>query len=198
MIFEKEGRRLSLEEFEKVTESSFVSKLDFEFHVLIKIVKECAKYHRKGYLTREQLWLGSYFKKELTELAIPDVTIRWIDETLGWGVFANRDLKPMTFIAEYTGQVRKRRRSDAKNGYCFEYIIAQGSKTPYTIDAQKQGGIARFINHSEKGNLIPNLATFDNVSHVVLYVKEGVRKGEQLCYDYGPDYWKRRKAPLDL
>lgn len=197
MIFEKEGRTLPLDEFEKLTGAKWLQRLEFG-ELFPKMVKEGSRLHKKGEMTLEQLWLGRYYQKELTTLPEPDITIRWIDPLLGWGVFANRPFKKMEFIAEYAGRVRKRERRDTKNGYCFEYVLVQGIKSPYTIDALEQGGVSRYINHSEKPNLNSSLATLNDISHVILYAKEPIAKGEQLCYDYGPDYWAKRAAPLPL
>lgn len=199
MIFEKEGRALTLEQFEKLAGAKWVPQLDFEdFHVFSDISQKSLKLHQKGELTREQLWLGRYFQKELSTPLAPDIAIRWINSTLGWGVFALRDFKKMEFIAEYTGKVRKRKKTDVKNAYCFEYVVAQGIPSPYTIDALDQGGLSRYLNHSSTPNLNSSLATFENISHVIFYVKEPIAKGAQLCYDYGPDYWSKRTAPIPL
>ncbi len=199
MIIEKEGNLIALPEFEKLTGAKWRPKLDFEeYKTLFSLAKKGAKLHKKGEMTLEQIWLGSYFQKEILADALPDVAIRWIDPYLGWGVFANRNFRKMEFIAEYVGRVRKRKRADKKNAYCFEYVLVQGEKTPYTIDAMDQGALARYINHSPNPNLISGLATFENISHVILYTKEPIAKGTQLCYDYGPDYWSKRLPPLPL
>ncbi|HSX10587.1 MAG TPA: SET domain-containing protein [Chlamydiales bacterium] len=199
LLIEKEGCELTLHEFEKLTGAKWIPKLEFEDPpVLADIVKSASKLHKKGEMTLEQMWLGKYFQKEISNCFVPDVAIRWIDPMMGWGVFALRDFRDMQFIAEYTGQVRKRRKGDDKNAYCFEYVVAQGFRCPYTIDALDQGGLGRYINHSETPNLNSSLATFNNVSHVVLYAKGAIAKGTQLCYDYGPDYWSKRTAPSPL
>jgi hypothetical protein len=154
------------------------------------------KLRRKKKLSLEQLWHGNYYRKEIESGYIPDVSLRWIDENIGWGLFAERSFKPKEYIAEYTGILRKWRRSDRKNAYCFEYVHESGSPTGYLIDARDQSGIARYINHSPNANLQPTLATIGDVTHVILLVKKSVQKGEQLCYDYGPAYWSNRKAPV--
>jgi hypothetical protein len=198
MIIEKEGKALTLPEFETCTGAKWVPKLDFEALLLANLVKKGAKLHKKGELTLEQMWLGAYFKKDLLSDQLPDVAIRWINSTLGWGVFTVRPFKKMEFIAEYTGKVRKKRKEDEKNSYCFEYVIEQGGKSPYTIDARDQGGLSRYINHSETPNLSSSVATSGGISHVILYTKEAIAKDVQLCYHYGPDYWSKRSAPLPL
>jgi hypothetical protein len=198
MNFQKEGRDLTQGEFEQLTGVQWAPQLDFDPAALSHIQKEALKLHKKGEMPLEQLWLGRYFHKEISSRYTADVAIRWIDPVFGWGVFALRDLKKMQFIAEYTGKVRKRKKEDEKNAYCFEYAIVPGVPSPYNIDALEQGALARYINHSDQPNLHSALATFDQISHVVLYTKEPIAKGIQLCYDYGPDYWSKRTAPLSL
>lgn len=196
MRFERQGVELTLAEFEKFTGAKWVSALEIEEKPLL--LKLGLKLHKKGDMSREQLWLGKYYQKEILLPPSLDVTIRWIDPSLGWGVFANRPIAKGQFITEYTGKVRKRKRADAKNGYCFEYSSAQDLKTAYLIDAREQGGISRYINHSHAPNLQSALATFDGLSHVIFYAKEPIAKEAQLCYDYGPDYWSKRAAPVSL
>lgn len=198
---DKDGMQQSLttEEFEKLMGVKFSEQLQFASESLKrKIQRKTEKLYRKGELSRQQLWFGAYYKKEMSAPGIPDVVIRYVDPVLGWGVFANRDFKKMEFIAEYTGMLRRSKWRDRKNAYCFEYTLAGGVKTPYTIDAQDQGGISRYVNHSSSPNLLSALATMDWVSHVVLIASEPIQKGEQLCYDYGSDYWSRRETPLKI
>lgn len=158
MILQKEGKVLTLEEFVQATGVPFLSHLDFEDpKIRIQLQSDCAKLKKKGELSREQLWFGCYYQKEILEPRLPPVSIRWIDPRIGWGVFAERDLKKGEFIAEYGGKVRKRKSLDSKNAYCFEYVLTQGVSTPFNIDAQNQGGVARYINHSFQPNRISTL-----------------------------------------
>ncbi len=190
---------LSLEVFESRMGISFSPSLHFaKSSVEEKLRKKIEKLHRKGGLSRQQLWFGSYFKKEIEEGFLSDVVIRYIDPVFGYGVFANRDFKKMEFIAVYSGVVRKYARRDRENPYCFEYTLANGLKTPYTIDAQDVGGIGRYVNHSDHPNLLSALATIDFINYVILITSCPIPKGTQLCYDYGPDYWGKREKPQPL
>ena len=198
---EKEGslRLLTVSQFEAATGAAFIPQLDFgSFSVLRDIVERTKKVHKNGGLSSEQLWLGSYYRKEIQSPLIPEITIRWIDDSVGWGVFAAKAFKKRELVAEYCGKVRPRQRQDRQNAYCFEYIVAPQVPTPYTIDAQDQGGIGRLINHSGRPNLLSALATLDWVSHVILIANEPIPAGEQLFYDYGPDYWSSRSKPKNL
>lgn len=200
-LVEKEGREelLTTSELERRFQIAYVPQIAFaKLSYYRKLARTTAKFLRKGYLEEEQLWLGAYFKDEVLRAPLPPVRLRWIDESLGWGVFAERDLEPLDYIGEYAGLVRPKKRSDGKNSYCFEMSIAPGEKTKYTIDALNQGSITRFINHSQTPNLKSALATVRDLPHVVLFVAKFIPKGEQLCYDYGPDYWKKRTHPKPL
>lgn len=195
----KHSQILSAQQFEEEVGFSYIPQLDFADTFLFdKLQRKGKKLQKKGKLSTEQLWLGSFYRKEIETGQVPLLSLRWIDPVFGWGVFAETDFKKRDFIAEYTGKVRKWKRSDQKNSYCFEYVPTHGMATPYTIDASLQGGIARFINHSETPNLTTALATIEGICHVVIYAIRPIQKGEQLCYDYGPAYWAQRQAPLSL
>ena len=198
MIIEKEGKQISIAELEKISGAKWSSSLYFEGSCREKISKKIVTMKKKQELAVEHIWLGALFQKEILSSQIPDVVIRWMDPMIGWGVFANRDLKKMEFIGEYYGRVRPRRRRDQTNAYICEYLICPGMKTRFVVDAAEEGGVARYINHSEDPNLAFTLVNCDEIHHVILYTKRGIARGEQLCYDYGPDYWKKRKAPQNL
>lgn len=198
-VQKEEEKLLSIAEFEQLMQILFVPQLTFSDEALLhKITQKTLKFHKKNQLSRQQLWLGSYFAKEIAEPNLPPVSIKWIDSQIGWGVFATSPIKKMTFIGEYGGIVRKRRRVDTKNAYCFEYTIAEGRDSPYVIDACDQGGMIRFVNHSSEPNLLCQLATLNGISHVIFVAKETIQAGSQLLYDYGPNYWTYRDEPLDL
>lgn len=198
---EKEGREknYSIAEFEDLFKIRFIPQLDFSYLSLLNtITKKIAKLHKKDQLSLQQLWFGNYFKKEILTPTLPSVSLRWINFQVGWGVFAKDPIKKMEFIGEYGGKVRKRRGVDTKNAYCFEYTLAEGKDSPYIVDAREQGGIVRYINHSNTPNLTSALATFDNISHIILLAKEPIPKGSQLFYDYGANYWAHRAHPEQL
>jgi len=193
IIVEKNGitQDVSLSCLQELTGARYIPYLDFvDFRVLKKVVAL-----KKGRLESGRLWLSAYFKKEILGEHLPPVSLRWINDKIGWGVFAEKDFEAMEFIAEYSGKVRARSKNDSKNAYCFEYLLAPSEETPYLIDAQDQGGISRYINHHPKPNLSSTFTLVDSVPHIILYTAKSVAKGEELSYDYGPDYWKKRSKP---
>lgn len=182
-----------------MTGVAFIPELDFENETVSqKIAMKIQSIHAKGKLPRGQLWNGYYYKNGIESLFFPKVVIRWIDPCIGWGVFAAKAFKRGEFIAQYSGKVRKRKSKDRKNAYCFEYMLSPSISTDYIIDAQDQGSIARFINHSNKPNLTSMLVTLHWTNHVLLVANGEIREGAQLCFDYGPDYWSSRMTPQNL
>jgi SET domain-containing protein len=196
--FEKDGLEITLDVFLEHVKISWIYQYKVDEKILQEIDIDFTKCRQKNLFSQSQNWLGVYFKNEILSDYMPDVTIRWIDNKIGWGVFANRDFKKMQFVAVYSGNLRKKSKKDSKNSYCFEYVIAEGIATSYTIDALDCGGVSRFINHSTNANLSSSVATVSNRSYIILYTKKSIAKGEQLCYDYGPDYWSKRSKPLEI
>lgn len=195
---EKEGKRVEvrLEDLEKWTGAKYLDHLQFD---RFSVLKKISSFSKKATLNRqwaeEQLWLGKYFKEEILKPQIRNVYLKWIDEEVGWGVFALKDLQKMEFISCYTGVVRKYTKRDEMNSYCFEFHLLPQEKTPFTIDGREKGGIGRYLNHDANPNLVNVLATIDGMTHVIFYTSKVISKGEQLTFDYGPAYWKKRPPP---
>jgi uncharacterized protein len=197
---ESQITRCSPQEFEKIMNVSFISHLTFkDDKIFRKIIKKCKSALKRGDIETKQKWLGALFSKEITEGTSPDLIIKWIDSQLGYGVFTDQDIIPLTFIGEYTGEVRKRRWfADKKNDYCFDYFIGETIKSPFIIDAEHSGNYTRFINHSKQPNLEPVSVICGDIMHVILISKCHIPKGTQLCYDYGEAYWSKRAKALPL
>ncbi len=195
-IFTKEGE--VTQDYEGYFQIRYADCLEYEkFSYRLKVEKMCQKAKKKKGISQERKWLGVYYHKELREKRSSFVAIKSVNEIIGYGVFALKNLKKGDFIGEYTGILRKRKkRKDQKNSYCFEYFIGEYKKTPYTIDAKRQGNFTRFMNHKEKGNCDSFLIFHEGIMKVILYANRDIQREEELCYDYGKDYWEKREKPL--
>lgn len=186
------SQEVGLDDLHKITGAPYVPHLEFSSYSLLKKILK----RKTLKLPSQRLWLSAYFKREVLSGFFPPVSLRYINSKIGWGVFAEKDMPAMEFISEYSGKVRPRGRNDAKNSYCFEYLLELDVDTAYLIDAQDQGGISRYINHHPTPNLSSTFVLIDSVPHIILYTAKAILKGEQLCYDYGSDYWKKRPKPI--
>ncbi|HAZ15914.1 MAG TPA: SET domain-containing protein-lysine N-methyltransferase [Parachlamydiales bacterium] len=160
------------------------------------VERKCARAERRKKIERERKWLGGFYAKEMENELFPLFEIRWIDATIGYGVFAQEEIQPGRFVGEYTGFVRKKRLFFYKSSnYCFGLETHMGF-WGFVIDAEKGGNLTRFINHSDQPNLEPIGVFWKGSLHIILRSLKKIQKGEQLTYDYGADYWSRRKDKI--
>ena len=188
----------SLQQFEEEMEITYLSHLFFEEENVLRWMQhKCQKALDIGVIDEKQVWHGAYFVKEIHEGSLAPIYLKWIDPIMEWGLFAKEDIAAGAYIGEYTGCVKKYQKSvDDKNAYCFEYSIGGVKSTPYTIDAKERGNLTRFINHSFSFNLQQIPVFLDGIMHVVFRTNQAVAKDEQLTYNYGTHYWKKREKPI--
>ena len=192
---EEKIQSLTLQELEEKMQLRYVKSLDFPTDQIIeKVLKQSKKAMKRKELSIRERWLGIHFQKEISEDYEPNFSIRWIDEVLGYGAFAEDDIAAGAYIGEYTGLVRKRRRRvDRKNDYCFEYTIGDWVYNPFIIDAKVQGNFTRYINHSENHNVESLSVYVEAVMHIIFVALKPIKAGSQLCYHYGDIFWKKRR-----
>lgn len=126
---------------------------------------------------------------------------------LGYGIFLKPDAKPIlkgSLIAPYAGEVSivvqneeddadyafdpvtdfyltkvEQERFDPKNRYHPRRLYS------LKLDAKKKGNFTRFINHSEKPNVVAYLvSTRANPFEIVYFAKKMIQPGEQLLVSY--------------
>lgn len=186
--------------FEKCLGIYYLPRLLWKDEKVAKAIeKRYRRAHRDCLISHKQKWLGCYYGKDLdSEFALP-LTISWIDDAIGYGVFTSVPIAVKTFIGEYTGIVRKWRLFGRwENYYCFDYMIGAGESSSYVIDAKCSGNHTRFINHSFEPNVELVSVDYEGQIRVLLYAKRQIEAGEQLLYDYGDDYWSKRPTPMNL
>ena len=129
--------------------------------------------------------------------------IKWINKTVGHGVFTEIDLKRGDMVCEYTG-VLCQDVADDENGYIwdyptFNYEVVPGKKRRkkirYCIDALQEGNFARFINHTirKHQNVGVCIVPRNNLWHVIYVARKTIKAGQQLVTFYGTDYWRDRQ-----
>ncbi len=187
-------------DFEKVFQVRYLQGLEFlNDKVQKKLQARYKKALKKEWITPRQKWLGAYYAPGLEGKIALDLTIRWIDGIIGYGVWTNREIPPHMYIGEYAGVLRRRRwwgRWD--NLYCFDYAIGERRSSSFVIDAQDASNHTRFMNHSFDPNVEPISVDYRGQIHVIFRTKKKIAAGAQLCYDYGEEYWERRSKPAFL
>jgi len=98
----------------------------------------------------------------------------------GLGLFAEEDIKKGSKIIEYTGKALSSKEADERGG---KYLFEVSSKK--TIDGSGRENKARYINHSCR----PNCEIEIEKGRVFIYSRKNIKKGEELSYDYGKEYF---------
>ena len=133
----------------------------------------------------ENKWHLAQFGEAFKNRSTPDLAICHINDFFGAGIFAKELIPSHTYICPYLGTVRKRKPSrDALNDYIFDYPLN------CVIDAKEQGGISRYLNHSERPNLTAHWMVVEGLYHIFFYSNQPIAPGDQLTFDYGPNFWK--------
>ncbi|MBA3238245.1 MAG: SET domain-containing protein-lysine N-methyltransferase [Parachlamydiaceae bacterium] len=159
-----------------------------------EVLTNCPWILKKSFLgeeNREQAWK---YRHELHNGYKANMSIKWINEEMGYGAFTNFALETGEYVGEFTGAVRRLyRRSPDQNEYCFHYPTRWFSRKYVIIDAMNEGNETRFINHSDTPNLQPLCLCAGNLLHIVFIAKHPIEPDAELTYDYGKAFWKKRQ-----
>lgn len=188
-------KRITIPQFEQATGVKYYSHLRCDTpKTFRRVMRHCPwtlKYTAWG---KEQRWLGKWHAKDRSEGHIADVSVRWIDDTIGYGLFAERDLPSQLFIGQYTGVLRQWYMTKRNhNAYCFHYPTPLWKLRTFMIDALDGGNETRFVNHGDTPNCEPAIQLDRGLLHVFFRTTKAVAYGDQLLLDYGKDYWQRRQ-----
>lgn len=127
------------------------------------------------------------YHKSLIENNTDDLIIKWVDDEIGYGLFAGRSFKPGEFIGEYSGIIKNAKDSSDDNRYNIIYF--RNRKNSYYIDAQDYGNHMRFMNHSSFGNVMGVHMYCQGIRRTIFIAWTPIQPGDQLLFDYGKNYW---------
>jgi hypothetical protein len=192
---QKSPSLLSSVEFEDLFKVIYRPFLTFSSYQLLKeIIRNCPYLLRFEWLMTHLDEREAFYQTQLSIGAIADTFVKWINPVLGYGLFAAVDLPEKSFIGEYTGIVRRIDRAHPNlNAYCFHYPTRFWSLKYFVIDSLHEGNLLRFINHSDQANLQPLWLVNRGVLHLIFIANCAITKGTELTFNYGGDYWIRRK-----
>jgi hypothetical protein len=123
-----------------------------------------------------------------------DMYVKFVNDTVGFGLFANTDIKAGEFIGEYTGDLVE----ELDDGsYAWNYPSKEFYKDELNIpnlsmDAKYAGNGIRFSNHSENHNASTHYVFVDGILRVIYVALKDIKKDEEILSNYGEEYWKNR------
>ena len=177
--------------FQRLTGVRYLPTLEFYDEEAERFAKVCWK---KKYLDRERQWLGEFHGPAMEQGKVAPLSIQWIDEVLGFGVFAAQEFRKGDYLGAYTGRlIRRDLLRKRVNDYCFRYPVEVATLWPLMIDAGKQGNEMRFINHSAHPNCETIGVPYRGVVYLLVRAAASLSEGTQLTIDYGPAYWRGRE-----
>lgn len=179
----------SIEEIESLLNFTYLPSLSFRDEEEKAMIRGLGNLKSVDPLAKQ---LGEKFSSHIASSYIAQVSIKHVNEEVGYGLFLEEDLSENAYLGEYTGIVRvnSRRYLEPLNNYCYRYPVEEN----LIIDATC-GHLTRFINHSYNPNLEPLYAFIDGFYHLIFLTRTPLKKGTQLSYDYGKNYWYLRGSP---
>ncbi len=194
-----EEKIYDVHELEKLFDIHYLPHLDYQnWRVENDLKKQCERAFQNGRVGNLALWLGKFHGTAMDLALVPDITIIYVNDNVGYGVITNKFIRKWDFVGEYTGVVRRRRFIFPNlNDYCFMYPRHWISRKLYCIDSEREGNFTRFINHSDYPNL-ESVAVFkDGFFHIIFRAVQDILPGQELAYDYGDVYWTKREKVVE-
>ena len=173
---------------------TYTEHLIFENEKIFKkAFSRCKRAKDNGWIEQKKLFRGVYFQEDIERKNHPKIEINWIGDDLGYGVFAAEPILEHKFIGEYVGVVRKKPFFTKENYYTMRYPTLFLGRREMMIDGETMGNFTRFINHSAKPNLELESVFISPFTRMIFTAKRKIEPFEQLTFDYGKLYWKKRK-----
>jgi len=176
----------------------FLSSPIFEnTQIFSQILASSFKAKKKDQIPPEKTWMGIYFDKEIQSGMHPQVSIRFIDDEVGFGVFAAQRIPSCSYVGEYTGMIQERKKKHlVDKRYCVRYTVWEMGRRNFVIDAEKMGNFTRFINHSVNPNLSLQSVYWRGMPRMIFIALKEIEEGTQFTFDYGTFFWETcQKTP---
>ena len=154
-----------------------------------KLKKQVRKYKGKWNLENH---LAERYKKYLGKKLPYALEIKWVNAKIGNGVFAKEAIKKGAFLCEYVGLITDEKQLDPENRYVFNLTVGD-DETGFVLDARFSGNVARTINHADDPNGEAITIFVDGIPRVVYVARRDIKIGEEICVDYGQEYWNSWK-----
>ncbi|MBU0995120.1 MAG: SET domain-containing protein-lysine N-methyltransferase [Proteobacteria bacterium] len=179
------------------TESGLVylKRTRVEWQPLLSKKLDKSPYYKENKETFEDL--SKKYDRSVNNAEMAPVYIKWIDNGVGFGVFAAEDIKKDAFIGEYAGVVQvfdeDEETGDADKGYSTDYSwyylddIKDGPVLE--INGKYEGNEMRFVNHGKKPNVDVEHMLHQGQWVIFFKASRKIRKNEQLLISYGEEYW---------
>lgn len=123
-----------------------------------------------------------------------DLSLRYINNAMGYGLFSSSIISEGSYLGEYCGVVLSIERESRCEPprYSVEYPCCDNG---FEINASEYGSLMRFINHSTSPNAEFRHIYHSNIAHVICVCTREIPVDTQITVDYGASYWEAQIEP---
>ncbi len=178
---------MSQAEYEAFFKVKYLLSPCFEtLDILEKLIKNCPFLLKSTFVGDEHRTLGASLRSRLFTGYTEDVSIRYVSDYVGYGLFAEKLIAKEQYIGQYTGLVQSTHRfSYERNDYSIHIPTRFFSLCYFIMNGAKMGGEMRFANHSNRPNMKPFCLIDRSLVHIGFFALRDIEPGEELTFSYG-------------
>ena len=102
----------------------------------------------------------------------------------GYGLFSLENIKKGEYIIEYIGEIMDNKLENKRYYYNKPFFYKFELTDNIIIDALYMGNKARFINHSETGNVEVRNRYYSGCNRLYFFATKNIQIGEEISFDY--------------
>lgn len=133
------------------------------------------------------------YSQQVSDSYLADVYVKFIDDKIGYGLFANSDIEKGALIGEYTGIILDSSSlKDSTWAWSYPIHLYKDRLPKSSLDAKNAGGAMRFANDNTDPNAGVEYIFLDGLVRILYVAKVDIKKEEQIFVSYGSGYWENR------
>lgn len=190
--------RAKIHELFDLLSVTYLEKIKVTYDPILKLDARHSIFYLEN---QEQLDAASRLYAESVEhCKVGPIELRWVNDHVGYGVYATKTIQPGDYVGEYTGLVRLTKKGErSSSAYAWRYPIeptkngidvGDNLSRHLWLDAKYEGNEMRFVNHSDTPNVkVVHVIDSKGLLHVCYIAIAEIAKGQQVLVDYGQGYW---------
>lgn len=120
--------------------------------------------------------------------------IKWINKSVGYGVFTSVNIEAWNVLGVYSGQLRCGPTFSLH--YAWRYMDLKDGNQRCRINARNAGNLMRFVNdNGENSTAVVTLGEYQNQFYWLYLAHRPITKNQQVSVDYGVEYWTESFLP---
>jgi SET domain-containing protein len=125
----------------------------------------------------------------------PQLYILYVNDEIGYGLFADQNFCIDDFVGEYCGTVTSKY---TEISHCYN-VNYYDNNSNVIIAPRKIGNELQFANHSKDANVKwQTIVGNDNKYHIIFVAIKNISENEQILVDYGDKYWEALKIEAKI